>query len=205
MNEEPKTENPKERKTRKRRNFPMTPFQECWEFTKMIYDLGAGQKVRRLTVFEKLDKSPDSSASRMLITNCSKYNLLKGNYSSEYLEITDKGKQAVNTDLENQIEFKARYQLCFLDIEIYKFLYEKFSNNKLPSHAVVGDLLRESYSELEKEEADLVVDTFIVNLKYLGLLKTISGAERIITFEHALEGLPIVAKQQTQSITQQAF
>ena len=36
----------------------------------------------------------------------------------------------------------------------------------------------------------LLVDTFIVNLKYLGLLRTISGAERIISIEHAIDEIP---------------
>lgn len=58
-----------EKKTRKRRSFPNVGFQECFEFAKTIYELGAGQKVRRLTAFEKIEKSPDSGPSRMLVTN----------------------------------------------------------------------------------------------------------------------------------------
>ena len=51
-------------------------------------------------------------------------------------------------------------------------------------------MLVEIQPDLEKSEIDAVVDTFIVNLKYLGLLKTLSGAERVITLDHAIENLP---------------
>jgi hypothetical protein len=45
-------------------------------------------------------------------------------------------------------------------------------------------------SEAQAEEA---VDTFIVNLRFLGLLQTLSGAERIVTIDHLLDTLPATA------------
>lgn len=195
MKEEKKTKEIKDKKTRKRRPFPTTSFQECFEFAKSISEIGAGQKVRRLTIFEKLGKSPDSGPTRALITNCGKYGLTVGSYSADYLELTEKAKQATNDELEDPIQLKAKFQLSFSSIEIYNQLYEKFVNNKLPSHAVISDLLKEMQADLEKEELEAIVDTFIVNLKYLGLLRTISGAERVISIDHALENLPAVQKK----------
>jgi hypothetical protein len=181
----------KEKKTRKRRLFPTMSFQECYEFAKVIYDMGVGQKVRRISVFNKLQKSPESGSSRALISACNKYGLISGNTQTDYLELTENGKQATNDDLENTVQLKAKFVLAIQGIEIYKSLYEKFSNSKLPTHSVISDLSKDIEPELEKEELDSVVDTFIVNLKYLGLLRTISGAERIITIEHALEELTV--------------
>jgi len=178
-----------EKKSRKRRNFPTTAFQECFEFAKVISDLGAGQKVRRLTIFDKIEKSPDSGPSRMLIVACSKYGLTNGGYQAEYIELTENAKKATNDDLEDDIQLKAKFQLAFAQIEIYNTLYEKFVNNKLPSHAVISDLTKEYVQDSSKEELDAIVDTFIVNLKYIGLLKTISGAERVISIEFAVEEL----------------
>lgn len=77
-----------EKRPRKKRNFPNVGFQECYEFTKKIAEIGAGQKVRRLTIFENIGKSPDSGPSRMLVTNCSKYGLISGSYQAEYLQLT---------------------------------------------------------------------------------------------------------------------
>ena len=179
-----------EKRPRKKRNFPNVGFQECYEFTKKIAEIGAGQKVRRLTIFENIGKSPDSGPSRMLVTNCSKYGLISGGYQAEYLQLTENGATATNSDLSEAAQLKAKFELVFSSIEIYKQLFEKFVNQKLPSHTVIADLLVEIQPDLEKSEIDAVVDTFIVNLKYLGLLKTLSGAERVITLDHAIENLP---------------
>ena len=179
-----------EKKTRKRRNFPNVGFQECFEFAKAIYELGVGQKVRRLTVFEKIEKSPDSGPSRMLVTNTNKYGLITGSYAAEFFELTKDGALATNDDIEDPIQLKAKFDLAFSKIDIYNQLYNRFVNNKLPSHSVIGDIVSEFISDIEKEETTAIVDTFIVNLKYLGLLKTISGAERIISIEHATDELP---------------
>ena len=179
-----------ERKTRKNKSFPISSFEESLDFASTIQKLGAGQKVRRLTVFGHLEKSPDSGPSRMLIASSRKYGIIKGHYKSEYLELTDKGKIATDNDNPDITQAKTKIELAILDINIYNSLYQKFINNKLPSHSVMADLLKDIDSDLSDEERSEVVDTFVVNLKYLGLLKTISGAERVIGPDHALENLP---------------
>jgi hypothetical protein len=64
----------------------------------------------------------------------------------------------------------------------------------------MSDLLNEIENDLEKEEKDLIIDTFVVNLKYLNLLRTISGAERVITIDHAIESLPTVSKGKVPAV-----
>ena len=43
---------------------------------------------------------------------------------------------------------------------------------------------------MEIPDLDECVDTFIVNAKFVGLLRTIGGAETLVTVEHVLEELP---------------
>ena len=76
------------RRGRSNRPFPAVPFTEAHEFAKQIYDFGSGQPVRRLSLFDHLQRTPDSGPSRQLITNANKYGLLKGSYASEHLELT---------------------------------------------------------------------------------------------------------------------
>lgn len=48
------------------------------------------------------------------------------------------------------------------------------------------------------------MDTFIVNLRFVGLLQTLSGAERIVTLDHMLDALPastVVPLAQTSTIS----
>ena len=61
------------RKPRKERKFPARTFQEALGIAEAIQRYAAGQKVRRLTLFEKLDQSPDTAESRRLITASGQY------------------------------------------------------------------------------------------------------------------------------------
>lgn len=79
------------KRTRIARTFPAAVFSEALDFVRKIYDIGSGQPIRRLTLFDELGKSSESSASRMLITNSAKYGLTKGSYTAEYIEITPLG------------------------------------------------------------------------------------------------------------------
>ena len=56
------------RKPRKERQFPALTFEEVLPLAEAIQKYAAGQKVRRLTLFEKLDRSPDSADSKRLVT-----------------------------------------------------------------------------------------------------------------------------------------
>jgi hypothetical protein len=179
-------------KKNNKRLSPVGAFEEAFNFAKNIYKLGAGEKVRRLTLFDDLGKSPDSGASRMLITNSSKYGLTKGGYQADFLELTAKGNQAVSDEQSPVLALKAKFELSVSEIDVFNFLYNRFSGNKLPTITVITDLVFEEYKSrgIDKEAAIESVETFIVNIKYLGLLQTISGAERLISLEHALEKIP---------------
>jgi len=179
-------------KKAKKRLTPVGSFEESFSFAKSIYKLGAGEKVRRLTLFDNLGKAPDSGTSRMLITNSNKYGLTKGGYQADFIELTAKGLQAVSDEQSPVLALKAKFELAIAEIDVFNFLYNKFAGNKLPTIAVVTDLVLEEYKakEIDKESATESVETFIVNIKYLGLLQTISGAERLVSLEHALEKIP---------------
>jgi hypothetical protein len=66
-------------KTRAIRNFPASTFQDALVLADAFQKYAAGQtRVRKLTIFDKIGKSPDSGPSRQLITNSSRYGLTKG-------------------------------------------------------------------------------------------------------------------------------
>src|SRR5467141_4151937 len=52
--------------------FPRTTVENALALGDAIQQHAAGQKIRRLTLFEKMDKSPESGPSRMMITNSSR-------------------------------------------------------------------------------------------------------------------------------------
>lgn len=186
--EEARIEAAIQKKKRAQRPFPACPFEEALEFATAILEYGSGQPVRRVSLFDHLGKSPDSGGSRQLITNANKYGLTKGGYQADILELTPDGARAVDEEIGKRELVKARVKLAIEDIEPFNKLYARFAGNKLPAKAALIDAIKEF--EVPEELAEEAVDTFIVNLRFLGLLQTLSGAERIVTVNHLLDTLP---------------
>lgn len=173
---------------RSNREFPAGTFDEAFEFAKQVYECGSGQPVRRLTLFNEIKRAPESSMSRMLITNSNKYGLLKGSKDSEQLELTNDGKRACDDNTSPREAAKIRAKMAISDIPTFSTVYEKFVNVKLPPRAALLDALKEA--GVPAEHAEEGADTFIVNLKSVGLLQTLSGAERVVSVDHMLDELP---------------
>jgi hypothetical protein len=183
-----KDEGGKQRRRRVQRSFPASSFEEALEIPTAIQTHAAGQRIRRLTLFDHLSKSPDSGTSRQLVTNAARYGLIKGNYSSEYLELTDDGGKATDAETSPRERARVWFQLAIENIPPFNQLYEQNKNNRLPSNVVLHDFLREKgYSDAQIPEC---VDTFIVNAKYVGILRPVAGAERLLPIEQILEEMP---------------
>jgi hypothetical protein len=172
---------------RKDRPYPLIQFEDCFNFAKSIYDLGSGQKIRRLTLFDKLGKSPESQQSRSLIINSNKYGLIKGSINSEFIDLSANGISIFKEDASEYSKQEVKLTVAITDIKVFKFLHDRLAGNKLPNQTVIIDILREEYKDIQPEDISTVVDLFIVNTKYLKLLRLISGAERLVTFEFCLE------------------
>ena len=83
---------------------------------------------------------------------------------------------------------RARIKLAIEDVEVFAKLHERFVGKPLPARAALIDAVVEFNTS--KEAAEEAIDTFIVNLRFVGLLVTLSGAERIVSKDHALDQLP---------------
>jgi hypothetical protein len=104
------------------------------------------------------------------------------------LELTPEGIKAADEQIQPRERTRARVQLAIISIEPFRGLYEQFKTLKLPAKAALIDAVKQfGVSDDAAEEA---VDTFIVNLRFTGLLQTLSGADRIITLDHLLDETP---------------
>ena len=63
-----------------------------------IQKFAQGHTIRRLTLFDELKKSAESSSSRQAITNSGRYGLTTGSYQAEHLSLTPDGKVATDPD-----------------------------------------------------------------------------------------------------------
>ena len=180
-------------RARTARPYPASSFEDALSLGKAIMTLAAGDRVRRLTLMERLGKSDTSSTTRMMITNSGKYGITTGSYASEFLELTPIGNMVVNPNTLKGDRHKAEFSLAIDGITPFKVLYEQYRGKRLPEREIIKDVLRDSGTQAP--DLDECVDTFIVNAKYLGLLRTIGGAETLITIEQVLEEIPATPSQ----------
>ncbi|MEK6785338.1 MAG: hypothetical protein AABY61_07645 [Nitrospirota bacterium] len=157
------------RKTRTERKFPALTFEEALEIPEAIQKYAAGQKVRRLTLFEKLDKEPDGNEARHLITASGQYGLTKGGYQADFLELTPDGKEATSDTITPAKKLTARFELAIKKHTPFAFLYNQLNGNRLPAQEVLSDRLSEA--DVEDGQKAECIDKFILNAKFLGLLK----------------------------------
>ena len=176
-------------KTQKRniKNIPTMAFEDVIVLAEAIWECASGKKVRKITLFDHLGKSPDSGPSRTLISSSSKYGLTSGGYQAEYLELTELGGIASNPDSTPRVAAEAKFKLAIASNKFFSHLYETYKTMKVPTNKVLEDCVVEL--GIESHEAKQCVETFIVNAKYVGLIKTLSGAQRLISIEHLLDEL----------------
>ena len=172
-------------RVRTARAFPASTFADALTLADAIWQHGQGERVRRLTLFDALGKSPESGPSRQLITNSGKYGITSGSYGAEYVELTPKGQLATNPDGSDRDRVKARFDLAIADVPVFKLLYDNYVGKKLPSQAVIRDFLREN--NIPDDQIQEAIDTFTLNAKSLGVLRVIAGAERLMSIEQLLE------------------
>jgi hypothetical protein len=177
-----------ESRTRTARPYPASSFTDALPVGEAIMKFASGERVRRLTLLEKMNKSPNSGPTRQMITNSGKYGITTGSYATEYLELTEKGKIAVDTQKSALERRRASFDLAIDGIAPFKLLYDHYKDKRLPEREVMKDVLKDS--NIEVPDTDECVDTFTVNVKDLGMLRTIGGAETLVAIAQVLEELP---------------
>ena len=175
-------------KSRKARPYPATSFQDALPLGEAIIKYAAGEKVRRLTLLQQMDKSPTSSTTHMMVTNSSKYGITIGSYVAEYFELTEKGKVVVDTSKNERSRKQAAFELAIDGVAPFKILYDQYKDKRLPEREVMKDVLNDS--NLDIADLDECVDIFIVNVKYLDLLRTIGGAETLVSISQVIDEMP---------------
>jgi Nucleotide modification associated domain 3 len=110
--------------------FPALTFEEALEIGEGIQKYAAGQRVRRLILFEKLNKEPDSYEARRLVTASGQYGLTKGGYQAEFLELTPEGNEATSDVVAPAKKLQARFNLAIQRHGPFAFLYEKLKGNR---------------------------------------------------------------------------
>lgn len=177
----------KNKSSRIKRNFPASTFSDAVAFAKSVFDVGAGQAVLRLTLFDQMGKSPESGPSRAMVTNAGKYGLTIGSYKAEEIQLTQEGLKVVSDQVSDVEKIRASIDLAILKVQPFFELYQSLVGNKLPALAVLEDKIKEQ--GVDPKATNEAIDTFIVNLRDVGLLQTLSGAERVVSVDARLSSM----------------
>lgn len=176
------------KRRRKARPYPAVGLEEVLSLPTAVLKFGGGTgKVRRLTLLESMGKSADSSATRDLITNSSKYGLTAGSFRADFIELTAEGKTCVDPDQSEAARLRARFDRAIAGVGPSSILHAKLVGERLPSVEVMTDELIGAGTDTD--HATEAAELFVVNARFLGVLRVISGAERVLSLEHALEEL----------------
>jgi hypothetical protein len=173
------------RRTRRPRSFPPMSFNEALFLAQAIHTHGSGQKVRRITLFEALNRSPTSGATRNMITASGQYGLTTGGYNAEFLELTPIGRTASDPSLPESQRLPAQIQLAVMDVEPFKNVFDQYQGLRLPTVEVLRDAFKNA--GVPDEYVKEAVETFLANAREVGLVRTIAGAEHLVSADAVVE------------------
>ena len=131
-----------QKRRRRLRGFPLMKFEDSLLLPKKIQEYSIDGEIQRLTLFEKLGRSPDSGPSRGLVASSSKYGLISGNSTASSLSLTNDGQVALSIEQSPREAREKRFQLAIKQFEPFNDLYEKLKGKRFPSESVLKDEIR---------------------------------------------------------------
>ncbi len=174
-----------EKPGRKYRRFPRATLSSVLILVDKIYELGKGEPVRRLLVFDSLGRSPSSSTSRMLITTAnSGYGLVQGGYNAEFLALTELGHKLATSSNSSEKQ-QAVYRALFSN-EVFSAFVHRFKGKGLPNDQVLVDHLMREHG-LSKKDAESCWEVFSQNIHDFGLVRELSGKSVLVSQEMAID------------------
>ena len=143
-------------------------------------------KIRRLILFNEIGRSPGSSSSRTLIASAARYALTLGNYNSDFLELTENGKEVLIGDpRSDQDTLRLGFELAIKQFEPFNSLYEQLKSKRIPADSVLHDLMGQH--GVGEDDCEQAASIFIENARFVGLVQNQTGNDYIIPLEQALE------------------
>lgn len=165
--------------------FPVLPIESVLPLAATILREGLSGELRRLTLFDRLNRSPDSGTSRQLVTLSSRYGLTTGGYQAETISLTEAGRAIASEAPSFPHTRKILFNCAIDQFPPFQQLYDKLRNQRVPAEDVLRNELRKL--GINTTDCRLAADVFLENARYVGLVREVSGNERVIPIDQVLE------------------
>jgi hypothetical protein len=176
-----------------RRAFPRMSLSRTLELVNAVHKLGHGEPVRRVSAFNQLNRSADSGPSRQLVSTAnSGYGLLKGNATSPYLELTERGQALVSSN--DKAHLRRVIYDALMDNAIFKASIDRYRDRALPNDEVFSDYIKSAFS-LSDADSKLAVTVIKENMRDYDLIESVAGGREVVV-------APEVALANLQSSTE---
>jgi len=159
--------------------FPPMALSEVLMLAETIWKHNAGKPMKRLTLFDALDRQPDSGTSRQLVTASAGYGLTEGSYKADVIKLTERGRSIVATRSVQALLDAA------LQHDVFRKFFENYRDNLVPGRAPAIDFLKDQ--GLTLENAGTCLDIILKNGRHVGLIRMTSGKERIVSADFVLD------------------
>lgn len=180
----------KKNKDKEKRKYTQPPFpyfdlENTLAIAQSIAENNACKPYSRLSLAESIDRSPESSGFRTLITSSTSYGLTDGSYIAPQIKLTPLGLSIVapkNNEEKRQGLIRAAFT-----IELFGKLYKHFDQHKIPPHENFKNTLIRDF-DLDAGLVDDCISLFKADGKFVGLIREVSGADRVSI--HDVGGIP---------------
>ena len=181
----PDVESPEKprRKSRARKPFPATTFEDALAFVSRIIGLGVDDKIRRLTLLQRLEMSPTSSTTRRLITHSARYGLTKGGYTAESIGVLPEARKAVNDGAK-----ETHFALAITAIDPFNRFFLAYKDKRVPDAAVCADALQGF--GVASDDSEMAFTTLMANLNFVGAITQVAGKDHIVMPSFEPEQIP---------------
>jgi len=148
--------------------FPKDSFEEALKVAQAIENKNSGNPLPPQEVAIALDRSPGSSAFRILLSSSNKYGLTTGSFNTPRITVTDLGKDIVEP--KDEESRKKATSSSILKPEIFLKVFNYYKTKKVPDKKFFSNTLTRDF-DVPKKHADVFVKVFMANMNYLGLIK----------------------------------
>ena len=150
-----------------RSEFPKDSFEEALQIAQAIEEKNSGNPLPPQEVAIAINRSPGSSAFRILLSSSNKYGLTTGSFNTPRITVTSLGKDIVEPKEEESR--KSAITNSIFKPGSFSKVFEYYKGRKVPETSFFENTLVRDF-DISKKQSKVFVEIFMTNVKYLGLI-----------------------------------